>query len=354
MSQSPHLSVSAAQLRRLVAAIFTRLGLTAKDAAVAADVLVEADLRGIESHGVSNYVKLLYVPGLRQRAIRPRAKVRVERETPVTALLDGGSGLGLVVGHRAMELAIAKARESFLGMVTVKNSGHFGIAGYYSGMALEHGMIGIAMTNADPLVLPTFGREARLGTNPISVAVPAGERPPFLLDMATSTVALGKILVSLRQGAPLPAGWAADQQGLQTHDPKAAWEAKKLLPLGGEREHSGHKGYGLATLVDVLTAVLAGGVPSWDVHMTQPVSHFFAAVRIDAFRDLDAFRAQMDDFLGTLCATPTVDGQERVLYPGLLEHEARQERLATGIPLHPEVVSDLNGIAEELGVKLRL
>lgn len=348
------IAVDSNALRRLVTGVFERLDLAPDDAAVAADILVEADLRGIESHGVSNYLKLLYVPGLQSGRIQGRPELTTAHETPVSARLDGGKGLGLVVGYHAMRRAMAKARDGFLGFVTVCNSGHYGIAGYYASMALEEGMIGISMTNADPLVLPTFGKEARLGTNPISVAVPTAERPPYILDMATSTVALGKILNLLRDGTPLPQGWAADDEGIETHDASVAWDAKRLLPLGGQREHSGHKGYGLAMLVDIFTALLAGGVPSYDVHLTQPVSHFFAALRIDAFRDPDEFRADMDAFLDRLCATPRVAGEERIFYPGLIEHETKQQRLQDGIPLHPQVVRDLQGIADELQVDVQL
>lgn len=211
------LRVKAEALRDFCGRVFERLGVPAEDAMVAADVLVSADLRGLDSHGVARLRR--YVAGLREGAMKPRPEVKVVCETPVAALLDGGAGLGQVVGVRGMKLAIEKALRLGVGLVAVRNSNHYGIAAYYAMMALEHDLIGFSMTNASPLVVPTFGREAILGTNPISVAVPAGSERPFVLDMATSAVPRGKLEVYARQGRKMPLGWAVDEEGLPTADP---------------------------------------------------------------------------------------------------------------------------------------
>ncbi len=268
----------------------------------------------------------------------------------MTAVLDGDGGMGFVVGTRAMGLAIQKAEETGVGLVTVRNSRHYGTAGYYALMALAHDMIGLSMTSSDRFVVPTFGRERRLGTNPISVAVPAAGEPPFLLDMATSTVPRGKIVLARREGVKLPEGWAADPEGQPTTDPKVADESKNLLPLGGTYEGGSHKGYGLAVLVEILSAVLSGGDMSLNLGLRIPVGHFFGAIRIDAFRPVEAFKSTMDGYLRMLRHTPPIESQERVYYAGLIEHETKKKRSREGIPLHEEVVAYLRGLAAELGV----
>ena len=344
------LRVPADRLRRHVASIFERLGLAVEDAAVAADVLVQADLMGVDSHGVSNYIQLLYEPGLRRGTIEPRPRVEVVHETPISALVDGGGGLGLVVGARAMGIAIEKARLSGIGIAAVRNSRHYGAAGCYSRLALAHDMIGLSLTNSDKLVVPTFGRESRIGTNPIAVAVPAGKEPPFLLDMATSTVPLGKIMLARRHGVPLPEGWAADESGLPTSDAETAFRALHLLPLGGSYEQGSHKGYGLGVVVDVLCGILSGAGVAVGQGLGGQVGHFFGALRVDAVRPVEAFKDAMDEYLRALRDTPPAPGQERVLYAGLLEHEIEAERRRDGIPLHRDVIAFLDRLGAELGV----
>ncbi|MBI4233010.1 MAG: Ldh family oxidoreductase [Chloroflexi bacterium] len=346
--------VSGEKLKALVSQVFQKLGVPKQDADTAADVLVLADLRGVDSHGVSNYVQSIYVPGLTERRMNPRPSIQVVRETPVTALVDGDSGLGLVVGVRAMELAIRKAQAAGVGFVTVRNSRHYGMAQYYSLMALPHDMVGLSMTNATPIVTPTFGREPRYGTNPLSVAVPAGQEPPFVLDMATSTVAMGKVILAERMGVPLPLGWAADAQGTPTTDAVAAREARRLLPLGGTREQGSHKGYGLALVVDILSGILSGVGGGPMVQSGSPVGHFFGALRVDAFRPVGEFKAMMDAYLREMKSTPPAPGQERVYYAGLMEYEMEQHRRRHGIPLHPQVVAYLRGLCGELGVPAAL
>jgi LDH2 family malate/lactate/ureidoglycolate dehydrogenase len=346
--------VPAARLARQVAAIFERLGVGAEDAAVAAGILVQADLAGVDSHGVSNYIQLLYEPGLRRGTIAPRPSIEVVAETPISALVDGGGGLGLVVGARAMAIAIEKAKASGVGLVAVRNSRHYGAAGCYSRMAIAHDMIGLSLTNSDKLVVPTFGRDSRIGTNPIAVAVPAGEEPPFLLDMATSTVPLGKIMLARRHGVPLPEGWAADEDGVPTTDAETAFRALRLLPLGGVHEQGSHKGYGLGVVVDILSGVLSGAGVAVGQGLGGQVGHFFGALRVDVLRPIDDFKAMMDEYLRALRATPTAPGQERVLYAGVPEHETERDRAANGIPLHRDVVAYLDRLAADLGVESSL
>jgi LDH2 family malate/lactate/ureidoglycolate dehydrogenase len=342
--------VAAAPLRQWVSALFAALGMPEEDAAVSADALVTSDLLGVSSHGVSNYIELIYAPGLRRGTINARPNVRVLRENASLALVDGDGGMGHVVGAKAMRIAVDKARSTGIGVVTVRGSRHYGMAGYYPLLALEHGLIGASLTNADALVLPTFGREARLGTNPIAVAVPAGEEPPFLLDMATSTVPLGKIMLAMRAGAAIPLGWAADRDGRATTDARAAFEALRLLPLGGSYEQGSHKGYGLAALVDILCGALSGSIQGDHGGVGNEVGHFFAALDPDVFVPRPEFAAAMDRFLRRLRETPSVDPAEPVIYAGWKEHVARRERERAGIPLHPKVLDYLRRFSGELGV----
>ena len=242
--------VSAGALGDFCIKVFEKLGVAPSDARIASDVLVTADLRGVDSHGVARLSRY-YVKYLKQGMVPARFETKVVHETPTTAVMDGGTGLGLVVGVRAMQLAIDKAKDHYVGFVAVRNSTHYGIAGYYAMMALKHDMIGISTTNAKAIVLPTFGRKVMLGTNPISIAVPAGEERPFVLDMATSTVPQGKLEVYERLGKPIPLGWGTDEEGRLSTDTSRVLrniiEGKGggLLPLGGMgEEHSGYKGYG--------------------------------------------------------------------------------------------------------------
>ena len=344
--------------------VLRKLGVPEQDARITSDVLVTADLRGIASHGVARLRR--YVDGLRTGMMVARPEVTVLRETPATALLDAGAGLGQPVSHRAMRKAIQKATEVGAGFVAVRNSNHYGIAGYYAMMALEHDCIGMSMTNADVLVVPTFGRDAMLGTNPVAVAAPANKERPFVLDMATSTVPRGKLEVYERQGKPVPMGWATDDRGLGTDDAHRVLENFKeragggLLPLGGEGELlSGHKGYGLALWVDVFCAVLSGAAYATLVYPKTPdgkpmpanLGHFFGAWRVDAFRPVNEFKAAMDDLQQRLKNAPKAEGQDRIYIHGEKEYEKAEHYSRDGIPINPKVVEDLKAIAEEIDVK---
>jgi LDH2 family malate/lactate/ureidoglycolate dehydrogenase len=338
--------------------VLTKLGVPAADARVTTEVLVLADLRGIDSHGVARLQR--YVTGLREGYMKPTDHSTIVRETKATALIDGGQSLGQVVGRKGMELAIKKAKDTAVGMVVVRNSNHYGIAGYYSLMALEHGLIGISMTNAAPLVVPTFGRIAILGTNPISLTAPAMKERAFVLDMATSVVPRGKVEVYNRLGKPMPNGWAVDESGKSSTDSAKVLNALArrlgggLLPLGGEgEEFSGHKGYGLALMVDVLCGVLPGAATGLQVYAdeTKPdVGHFFMAIDPAAFRPLDEFRRDMDRLAQELKDSPKAEGQPRIYVHGEKSYARMEKYRREGIPLGPKVVENLKQIGVELKV----
>ncbi|TEU10095.1 MAG: Ldh family oxidoreductase [Anaerolineales bacterium] len=358
--------VRAESLKRFCERVFQKMGISEEDARITAAVLVAADLRGIDSHGVARLRR--YVNGLRDGMIVACPQVRVMTETPVTALIDAGAGLGQPISRRAMQKAIQKAQALGAGFVTVRNSNHYGIAGYYAMMALEHDCIGISMTNASVLVVPTFGRDAMLGTNPISVAAPAGQEWPFVLDMATSTVPRGKLEVYDRLEKPLPLGWATDETGIPTTDTgrvlKNFRDKKKgsggLLPLGGAGELlGGHKGYGLALMVEILCAILSGSAYADLVYPKTPdgkplpsnVGHFFGAWRVDAFRPVEEFKAAMDDLQRRFKNAPRAEGQTRIYIHGEKEYEEAERRSREGIPLNPKVAADLRALGEEMGVE---
>ncbi|WP_114749226.1 Ldh family oxidoreductase [Pleomorphovibrio marinus] len=337
-----------------------KIGCPERDAETAADVLLSADLRGVDSHGVarlSGYVRLWEVSRLNAKPIP-----QVVHETPSTAVVDGDGGLGLVVGPYAMQVAIEKANNVGTGWVSVRNSNHYGIAGYHAMQALPHDMIGISLTNASPLVSPTFSKERLLGTNPIAVAIPALHQDPFVLDMATTTAANGKLEILMRKGEQAPSGWVQDKDGKPSTNPYGVKEGGALLPLGGDRVHGSHKGYGLSAVVDIFSAVLSGAnfgpwVPPF-VAFLEPhpnpvgkgLGHFFGAMRIDAFRPADEFKGQMDTWIKRFREATPIDGQDRVLIPGDPERELETKRKKEGIPLLPAVVEDLKSLAQKLEI----
>lgn len=353
-------------LRIFCVQVFEKMDVPTADAEIIADVLLSANLRGIDSHGVARLRR--YVKGLQDGVMLANPEEKVVSETATTALFDAGAGLGQPVSHRSMSMAIEKADRYGTGFVTVRNSNHYGIAGYYAMMALERDMIGISMTNAAVLVVPTFGRDARLGTNPIAVAAPTGQERPFVLDMATSTVSRGKLEVYNRAEKSLPLGWATDETGTPTADAARVLDnllARRgggLLPLGGAgEEFRGYKGYGLALLVDILSGVLPGAGYADNIYPKTPegkplpadVGHFFGAIQVSAFRPLDEFKATMDDIIQRLRTTPKVESADRIYIHGEKEYEVADRR-TDGIPLEPKVEADLKAIAQELGVEYNL
>lgn len=352
MSEQTERRVAYPALHQFTQAVFERLGVPAVDARIAAGVLVHADILGIDSHGVARLAGHPgYVPGLKKGLINPTARPWIVQETASTARFDGDAGLGGVVATRAMELAMAKADDAGVGLVTVTNSHHFGIACHYAMLALPHGMIGVSMTNAAPQVVPTYGRRAMIGTNPISVAVPTDRERPFILDMATSVVAAGKVEIAQRTGKPIPDGWLVDREGRPTRDPETLWNGGALLPIGSTPEQASYKGYGLGVVVDVLCGVLSGaGYSSILDPVTWATGHFFMAIQIEAFRPLAAFLTMMDGMLGALRSTEPAPGAERVYVHGERELAAEQDRRANGIPLHPAVIDSLAALSAEYGV----
>ena len=349
-----------ARLKEFCTNVFLKMGCSPIDANLAADVLISADLRGIDSHGsarLPGYVRLWEAGRINSKPV-----IRITHETPGTAVVDGDRGLGLVVSPFAMEIAIKKAKKVGTGWVAVRNSNHFGIAAYHSMLALQHDMIGISMTNASPLVAPTFSKERLLGTNPISVAIPAGTEPPYVADFATTTAANGKLEILQRQGGKAPIGWVQTKEGLPSQDPNEVQNGGALLPLGGIRETGGHKGYILGSLVDIFSAILSGAnygpwVPPFVSFLPvrkdlvgDGIGHFFGVMRIDAFRDAKEFKENMDKWIGRFRNAQTIDGQERVLIPGDVEREEEIKRLKNGINLDPKVEESLKVLAEKFGL----
>ena len=342
--------------------IFEKIGCSEQHAIIASKVLLSADLRGIDSHGIarlSGYVRLWEV-----NRVNAKPEIRIIHESPSTAVVDGDGGLGLVVAPYAMQVAIDKAKSAGTGWVSVQNSNHFGIAGYHAMMALEHDMIGWAMTNASPLVAPTFSVERLLGTNPICVAIPAGNEPAFVADLATTTAANGKLEILQRKNLNAPSGWVQDKDGNPSFNPHELKAGGALLPLGGDREHGSHKGYALGAIVDIFSAVLSGAnygpwVPPFPAYVPMPseqpgkgIGHFFGAMRIDAFRPASDFKFHMDKWITRFRSAKPMNGEEQVLIPGDPEREMEENRIKSGIPLLHAVDEDLQFLGEKLGVRL--
>jgi LDH2 family malate/lactate/ureidoglycolate dehydrogenase len=349
------------QLKEFTYSVFIKMGCPAEHATIASNALVAADLRGVDSHGVarlSGYVRLWEAD-----RINPNPDIKIIHETPSTAVVDGDAGLGLVVGPTSMNIAMEKARNVGTGWVSVKNSNHFGIAGYHSMMALQEDMIGISMTNASPLVAPTWSKERMLGTNPIAIAIPAGEQPPFVADFATTTAANGKLEILQRKNESTPLGWIQDKEGNPSTDAFGVKNGGALLPLGGDREHGSHKGYCLGSIVDIFSAVLSGAsygpwappfvsfLPVADDMPGEGLGHFFGAMRVDAFQPKENFKANMDQWISRFRSATPIDGQKSVLVPGDPERMMEQERINSGIELLPPVEKDLKGLAEKFGIK---
>ncbi len=342
--------------------ILKKIGCNDAHSQTASAVLLSADLRGIDSHGVarlSGYVRLWEV-----KRVETKPNIQTIHETPSTAVVDGNSGLGLVVAPHAMKIAINKAKNVGTGWVSVQNSNHFGIAGIHAMMALEHDMIGIAMTNASPLVAPTFSIERLLGTNPICVAIPAGEEAPFVADMATTTAANGKLEILQRKRGLAPLGWIQDANGKPSTDPNELRTGGALLPLGGDREHGSHKGYALGAIVDIFSAILSGAnygpwVPPFPAYVPMPseqpgkgIGHFFGAMRIDAFRPASDFKSHMDNWIKRFRSAKTTEGNSKVLVPGDPEREMEIIRKKDGIPLVGPVIDDLRYLSEKFSVSM--
>lgn len=350
-------------LEAFTAGVLGRHGVPQEEADIVARVLVASDLRGIPSHGVARLGR--YLAGIKAGYMRPGVAMDVQEPAPAVGLVDARDGLGQVAGELAMDLCIRKAKENGIGVVTVKNSNHYGIAGYYALKAIDAGLVGISMTNAAPLVVPTHGAEVMLGTNPIAFGAPARNHRPFLLDMATSVVPRGKLEVYDRKKKQMPVGWATDEKGFDCQNPGqvlknlVARAGGGILPLGGRgEEYSGYKGYGLAFLVDILTGVLSGagyGPDVDDVHgagggrATPNVGHFFLAMDVARFMPLATFEARMDDLIGRIKGSRKALGQETIWIHGEKEFEMAECHLTGGIPLARNVFDSLQNFADQCG-----
>ena len=347
-------------LRAFTHNVFIKMGCSEEHAALAADVLILSDLRGIDSHGVARlngYVRLW-----EKERINAKPDIRIVHETPSTATIDGDRGLGLVVAPFAMKVAIEKAEKVGSGWVSVRNSNHFGIAGYHALMAVKNDMIGFAMTNASPLVAPTYSVERMLGTNPMCYAFPAGKYPPVIIDMATSAAANGKLEIAQRAGLSVPQGWLQDGKGVISRDPHELKNGGSLLPLGSDKNHGSHKGFGLSATVDILSAVLSGAnygpwAPPFVAFLEPPsdpvgegLGHFLGAMRVDGFRPVEEFKSHLDNWIERFKAARPVSEDQPVVIPGEPELKAEKERKTQGIPIVESVFKDLNDLAIKFGI----
>lgn len=341
--------------------VFETMGCSREDARIIADVFIAAELRGLPSHGmirIKDYFQLW-----KANRINVKPEIKVVHETPSTAVVDGDGAVGMVAATRSMEIAIQKAAVAGTGWVSTRNSNHYGIAGFYSMMALEHDMIGICMTNANPLVAPTFSITPMLGTNPIAVAIPAGSQPAFVADFATTPIARGKLAVAEKKGEKVLYGFVQDRDGQPSDDPTILKSGGSMLTLGGDYEHGSHKGFCLSSIVDIFSAVFSGAnfgpfvppsvayLPVLDTKVGEGTGHFFGAMRIDAFQDASVFKASMDKWIETFRGAKPAVGREKVIIPGDPEREKEARLKKEGIPVLPAIVKDLQEIGKELGVE---
>ena len=339
-------------LRDFTEKVFKRIGVPTEDAKIAADVLIEADLRGFDCHGVARLYPCFV--RIQHGLIETNPKIEIEWLTPTTGYCNGGNGIGMVVGWHAMNACILQAKEFGSAFLTVCRSNHFGIAGYYSSMAIAFDMIGIAMSNASPRVVPTGGTTGILGTNPISVAIPRKGNPPFILDMSTSTVSSGKLDVAVRKGLEIPEGWVypsvepfLDSEGVV---PMSVLQ----YPLGGRKETSGYKGYGLAMMVDILSGVLPGAnfgsrlAASKQSDSEANIGHFFGAMKIAGFREVEEFNKDFELLVEDIKSSPLEPGVEKIFIHGEPEIFRKKENQKKGIPILPPVMKKLRQIAAEL------
>ena len=331
--------------------IFLKMGMPANEAEIGAEVLVYADIRGIETHGVSNMLRR-YVESFGEGGINPTPKPKIIREMPAAATLDCDKGHGLVVGPMAMGMAIERAKIYGIGSITANNGVHFGAAAYHAAMAIPHGMIGVSMTTGGMQVLPVDGAKPMFGLNPISVAVPTNSEAPFIFDASMSSVAGNKIALAKRLGVDVAPGWIAGADGVPIMEESPVPDEFFMLPTGGTREGGAHKGSSMGIWVEIMCALL--GSSGAGPNRRGGASHHFIAYNIEAFADLEEFKSEMDIYMNEIKSTPPIPGKDRVVYAGLPEHEEEIERRANGIPYHPEVIDWFRGITGELDLPWRL
>ena len=348
-------------LKSFIKDVFIGLGVLTEDAEIVSDVLITADLRGVDSHGIQRLK--MYYDRIKKGIYNVKTELKIVKNELATAVIDGGCGLGPIIAYKSMKMAIDKAKKFGLGSVAVRNSTHFGIAGYYSLMAIKEGMIGIATTNARPAVPQTFGVEPMLGTNPLTAGAPTDEKYPFLIDCATSIIQRGKVEVYNRSNKSLPNGVIITKNGKTKNDPDEVLNdlidnSAALLPLGGRGEDtSGYKGYGYATLVEVLCSALQDGTYLKDTagviegNQTRlKVGHFFLAINIEKFIPLNDFKWIAGDIMKKLRNSEKAPGKDRIYTAGEKEYLAERERLISGIPINKSLQQDINMIQEELGL----
>jgi L-2-hydroxycarboxylate dehydrogenase (NAD+) len=341
--------------------VFVKMGCSNSDSEKIADVFIAAELRGLPSHGmirIKDYFQLW-----KANRINVKPDIRIVHETPSTAVVDGDRAVGMVAAARSMEVAIEKALRVGTGWVSTRNSNHYGIAGYYAMMALRHDMIGICMTNANPLVAPTFSISPMLGTNPIAVAIPAGNQPPFVADFATTPIARGKLAVSEKKGEKVPFGFVQDREGQPSDDPAILKSGGSMLTLGGDYEHGSHKGFCLSSIVDIFSAVFSGAnfgpfvppsvayLPVLETKVGEGTGHFFGAMRIDGFQEAGVFKSSMDKWIETFRDAKPAKNREKVLIPGDIEREKEIKIRAEGVSILPAIAKEILEIAVELGIE---
>ena len=344
--------------------VFLKMGCSKHDSGIIADVFLAAELRDQASHGmirIKDYYELW-----KAGRINVKPAVKIVHESPSTAVVDGDNAVGMIAARKSMEIAIEKAKKAGTGWVATRNSNHFGIAGYYSMMALNHDMIGICLTNANPLVAPTFSISRMMGTNPIAVAIPALKQPAFVADFASTPIARGKLAVAEKKGEKVAFGLVQDKTGKPSDDPAILKSGGSMLTLGGDRLHGSHKGYCLSSIVDIFSAVFSGAnfgpfvppsvayLPLLDKKVGEGTGHFFGAMSIDAFQPADEFKAKMDKWIETFRSAKPAEGQERVLIPGDPEREAEERIMKEGIKLVPAIKEDLIKVAGELGIAFEI
>ena len=360
--EKDQVKVTEKSIRLIVEQLFEKLGVPKKDAIIAADVLISSDLRGVESHGISNMLPL-YVEYYQTGHYNPNPDWNIISETSNTAIIAADRAHGIIIGHYAMTSAIDKARKHDIGIVNIFNSGHMGPIRHFPMMAAKENMIGICCISAGTGILPTFAAEPRLGTNPIAFAAPSGKEAPFLFDAATSAIANNKIVLAIRMGASLLPGWIADLDGSPIMEEVKVDHPKKhpQLLFGATRELGSHKAYGLSLFIEIISSLLSGkdaGMVSQSKGIAHPTKEFpdagtrtfLAAINISSFTEVSGFKKRMDNMLRMLLETPPSPGNERVIYPGVVEHEEYQDRIENGIPYHKDVIAWLETAIKEFNL----
>jgi L-2-hydroxycarboxylate dehydrogenase (NAD+) len=364
MPDNDSLFVPVDKLCEFMQAALVAMGIPLQDARIIVDVLITSDLWGVRSHGVAHLK--MYHERIKSGLQLPLTDWKVVKDTPTTAIVDGGNGMGMVVGHHAMNLAVEKARQYGLGAVAVRNSSHYGVAGYYPRLAASLGQVGLSFSNAHPSTAPTFGTRPMLGTNPIAVAVPTDEAFPFMYDAATSIVPRGKIEIAARAGKPIPDGWVIGEDGQPVTDSTNLIKEMNdgsvaILPLGGMGElMGGHKGYGLSTMVEIFSAAFQNGTYLWGLTDTDKdgnpqflrIGHFFLAIDVEHFIPLEEFKKTTGDMMRELRASPRVPGQSRIFTAGEKEYYNTQKVMKAGVEITPGVRKALHSLQQEFNLQV--